>query len=134
MNETDLFAFPTLDPGVQTTIRVAYGVLQALTLGAALPHARRYFLSERWGGYAQSRPAIDAVQNPIVGSVVGAVWIAAVVGLIAGRWIVTSAAVNLALAYYFFIRMRWSGVLRGMGAPGFISFWLAAAVFLLELT
>src|SRR4029079_15934873 len=87
-----------------------------------------------WGGYAQSRPAIDAVQNPVVAPILGAIWLAAVVALIAGQWTVTAAAINLALSYYFFIRMRWSGVLRGMGAPGFISFWLGAAVFLLELT
>jgi hypothetical protein len=30
--------------------------------------------------------------------------------------------------------MRWRSVLRGMGAPGFITFWLGGAVFLLELT
>jgi hypothetical protein len=30
--------------------------------------------------------------------------------------------------------MRWKGALRGMGAPGFMTYWLAAAVFLLEYT
>ena len=28
--------------------------------------------------------------------------------------------------------MRWKGILRGMGAPGFMTYWLALATFLLE--
>lgn len=134
MLSPDPLLFPTLSPDVQVWIRVAYGVLQALTLIAALPHARRYFLSERWGGYAQSRLSIDAVQNPVVGAAVLVMWLSAAVSLAAGRAVLMAAAVNVVLCYYFFIRMRWSGVLRGMGAPGFIAFWLGAAVFMLELT
>ena len=26
--------------------------------------------------------------------------------------------------------MRWKGILRGMGAPGFIAYWVGTAVFL----
>ena len=48
-----------------------------------------------------------------------------------GPW---AALVNLVLCRYFFIHMRWKGVLRGMGAPGFMAYWLALAVFLLEYT
>lgn len=126
--------FPTLSPEMQSLIRVSYGVLQLLTLVSALPHARRYFRSERWGGYAQSSRAVDAVQNPTVSSALLGLWLVSVVAVIAGRAVVAAAAVNLVLCYYFFIRMRWRGALRGMGAPGFMSFWLSAAVFLLELT
>ena len=35
------------------------------TLAGTLPHARRYFLSERWGGYGQRAFIVDAVQNPL---------------------------------------------------------------------
>ena len=115
-------------------IRVAYGVLLLLTIGAALPHAHRYFRSERWGGYAQSSPWVDAVQNPYVAPWLLAAWVAAALGLIFGRFVVAAAGVNLLLCHYFFIRMRWRGVLRGMGAPGFITFWLGAVIFFLELT
>lgn len=128
------FGFPTLSPDIQAFVRAAYGVLMLLTLGAALPHARRYFRSEKWGGYAQSSPAVDAIQNPIVGSVLLACWIAAAVALVLGRAVVLAATVNLVVCYYFFVRMRWRSVTRGMGAPGFIAFWLGAAVWLLELT
>ena len=40
--------------------------------------------------------------------------------------------VNLLLCRYCFIAMRWKGVRRGMGAPGFITYWIAACVFFLE--
>jgi hypothetical protein len=125
---------PSLSAEVQAFIRVAYGVLQLLTIVSALPHAARYFRSERWGGYAQSSVSVDAVQNPVVGVAVMVVWLCSAVGLVIGRFVVAAAFANLAISYYLFIRMRWRGVLRGMGAPGFMSFWLGAAVFLLELT
>jgi hypothetical protein len=54
--------------------------------------------------------------------------------LILGRHTVAAALFNLVLCHYFFIWMRWRGVLRGMGAPGFLCYWLGLAVFLLELT
>lgn len=115
-------------------IRAAYGTLLLLTLAAALPHARRYFRSERWGGYAQSSPWVDAIQNPYIAPWLLAAWIASALALIAGQFVVVAAGLNLLLCHYFFIRMRWRGVLRGMGAPGFITFWLGAVVFFLELT
>jgi hypothetical protein len=41
---------PELGVATQALIRVAYGVLMTATLVQALPEARRFFLSERWGG------------------------------------------------------------------------------------
>ena len=131
---SDSLLAPTLSLDLQAAIRVAYGILMLLTLGAALPHARRYFRSEKWGGYARSSPLVDAIQNPVVIPVVLALWVLAAVGLIAGRAVLPSALVNLVFCYYFFNRLRWKSVSRGMGAPGFISLWLGAAVLLLELT
>src|SRR5437870_1959347 len=120
-----VFAFdtgflPALSADMQAFIRVMYGFLQLLTIAAALPHAARYFGSERWGGYAQSSAWVDAVQNPVVGSAVIASWICATVCLVIGRFVVAAALANLAINYYLFISMRWRGVLRGMGAPGFM--------------
>jgi hypothetical protein len=60
------------------------------------------------------------------------VWAGAAVCLIVGRWTVAASLVNLLLCRYFFIAMRWKGVLRGMGAPGFMTYWMAACVFFLE--
>ena len=115
-------------------LRVAYGALLLATLISALPHARRYFLSERWGGYAKSSGWVDWLHNPVAMPIVLAVWMASAACLVAGIGVVWAAGVNLALCHYFFIQMRWRGVLRGMGAPGFIAYWLGAAVFIVELT
>lgn len=131
---TQDFFRPQLSIETQAFIRVAYGVLMAGTLVTTLPHWRRFFVSERWGGYAKSARDVDPIQNPIVAPLVIAVWLLANVLLAVGRWSVWVALINLGLCYYFFVRMRWKGVLRGMGAPGFMSYWLGAAVFLLELT
>jgi hypothetical protein len=125
---------PDLGIGTQALTRVAYGVLMTATLLQALPEARRFFQSERWGGYAKSQPDVDLIQNPFVMPVLLAAWMTAAVSLTAGWWMPWPAVVNLILCRYFFIHMRWKGVLRGMGAPGFIAYWLAAVVTLLEVT
>mgnify|MGYP003348092128 CR=1 FL=1 len=65
---------PHLSAPAEAFIRSAYGVLVLLTLVQALPEARRFFLSERWGGYARSSPGLDAVQNPVVMPAVLAIW------------------------------------------------------------
>ena len=113
---------------------MAYGALLLGTLLQALPHWRRFFMSERWGGYAKSGRDVDAIQNPIVSPLVAVVWFICAALIITGHWSVVAALVNLLLCRYFFVRMRWKGVLRGMGAPGFMSYWLASVVFLLEYT
>jgi hypothetical protein len=125
---------PDLSPHLQAFVRTAYGCLLLLTLAWALPHWRRFFLSERWGGYAESKRSVDLVQNPIVMPILLAIWFASAGALTVGRWTLLASLVNLVVCRYFFVAMRWNGVLRGMGAPGLITYWLAAAVFLLEYT
>lgn len=125
---------PDLGIATQALIRVAYGALMTATLLQALPEAKRFFLSERWGGYAKSQTDVDLLQNPFVMPALFALWMWAAVALAAGWWMPWSAVVNLILCRYFFIHMRWKGVLRGMGAPGFIAYWLGAVVTLLEVT
>lgn len=125
---------PEISDGVVAFIRVVYGALLLGTIIGTLPSARRFFLSERWGGYARSSPGVDAVHNPLVMPIVLALWLLCAALLMAGQWVIAVAALNLVLARYFCIWMRWRGVLRGMGAPGFMTYWLAVAVFLLEAT
>jgi hypothetical protein len=91
-------------------------------------------MSERWQGYAQSSWDVDLVQNPFVHPLVMISWFLCALALVFGRWTVLAALINLLLCRYFFVHMRWKGVLRGMGAPGYMTYWLAAAVFLLEYT
>jgi hypothetical protein len=125
---------PSISPAVADALRMGCGVLMLITLIRLLPDARRYFLSERWGGYGERGWRVDPVQNPVVLPVLLTAWIGACIALTAGWSPTIAAAINLGCCYYFFIAMRWRGVLRGLGAPGFIATWLAAAVFLIELT
>ena len=104
------------------------------TLLWALPHWRRFFMSEKWGGYADSSREIDFSHNPVSTFVVAVLWFSSVVFMTLGIWPTAAALINLIFCYYFFVRMRWKGILRGMGAPGFMAFWLGAVVFLLEYT
>ena len=129
---SDSFLYPSLGPAVLDVIRSAYAFLLTATLVAALPHARRYFLSERWGGYAERGRWTDRVQNPVVLPLIMAVWLTASVALFVNRAVMPAACINVVFCRYFFIQMRWRGVLRGMGAPGFMAYWLGVAVLLLE--
>ena len=129
-----MFFFPELSASTHAFIRTGYGVLMLATLTQALPEARRFFVSERWSGYAKSSRGVDAVQNPVVMPAVMAIWLAAALAITLGWASPWAALVNLALCRYFFIHMRWKGVLRGMGAPGFLAYWMGLAVFLLEYT
>lgn len=103
-----------------------------LTLTMTLPHARRFFASERYGGYAKSTRFSDAAQSPAGITLILIVWLAAAVALIIGFQTIIFALINLAFCYYFFVQTRWKSILRGMGAPGFMTCWLAALVFFLE--
>ena len=126
--------YPQLSFTTQGFFRVVYGLLLLGHLILLLPHARRFFMSERWKGYAQSSWDVDAIQNPLVHPLVMIIWFGCAIALIFGRWTIVAALINLLLCRYFFVHMRWKGVLRGMGAPGFMTYWLSAAVFLLEYT
>ena len=126
--------FPDLSAATQSFVRSAYGLLMIATLLQALPEARRFFMSERWGGYAKSSAGVDAIQNPRVLPWLLALWIAVAVALVPGWMTPWPALVNLVLCRYLFVHMRWKSVLRGMGAPGFIAYWVGFAVFLLEYT
>lgn len=128
----DAFFTPRLSEPAQALLRISYGALQLLFLLQALPVARWFFVSERWGGYAKSHPLVDRIQNPRTLILVMAAWFASAIGLTAGVETVLCAFVNLLLCRYFFVHMRWKGVLRGGGAPGHMNYWIAACVFFLE--
>lgn len=124
--------YPELSLEAQALFRVAYGILLLGHLILLLPHSRRFFMSERWSGYAKSSWDTDAFQNPVVQPLVMILWFGSALALVFGKWAVVAALVNLLFCRYFFVHMRWKGVLRGMGAPGFMTYWLSAALFLLE--
>lgn len=66
--------YPQLSASTQAFIRAGYGLLMIATLVQALPEARRFFLSERWGGYARSSRDVDAFQNPVAMPLLMAIW------------------------------------------------------------
>lgn len=124
---------PDLSATTIAAIRIGYGVTLFFTLILLLPHWRRFFLSERWGGYGVSCRFVDAAHNPYVFPVVATMWLTAAATLTTGIYPLASSLVNLVICRYYFVSMRWKGALRGLGAPGFMTYWLGWAVFLLEL-
>lgn len=130
----DGFLAPTLAIATQALIRRLYGVLLLLTVGQAATQRRRFLCSERWAGYTQSGWLADRLQSPAASWILISTWTASALGLVFDIAPIWCALVNLVIARYFFIYLRWRSVLRGMGAPGFFTYWLAAVVFLLELT
>lgn len=131
---TDNFATETarLGPEVWTVIRFSYGLLLLGTVLYTLPHWRRFYLSERWGGYAQSTRVTDAIQNPTVVPWLMTLWITCAALIAVGKWTLAATAINLLLCRYFFVQMRWQSLTRGQGAPGFMTWWMGVAVFLIE--
>jgi hypothetical protein len=107
---------PSIGPSVADALRIGCGVLMLATLVRLVPDARRYFLSERWGGYGERGWRVDLIQNPVVMPALLMAWMGACIALAAGWSPTIAAAINLACCYYFFITMRWRGVLRGLGA------------------
>jgi hypothetical protein len=125
------FFHPALSVNVQAFMRTAYGVLMVATLLITLPNPR-FFLSERWGGYSKSARDVDLIQRPSTYPIVMTVWLGANLAIMLGQWSVWASLVNLLLCRYFFVYMRWKGVARGMGAPGFMTYWMGLGIFLLE--
>lgn len=128
------FLSPSLALGTQVLIRRAYGVLLLLTIAQAATQRRRFLCSERWAGYTQTSAIADWIQSPRASLALIAAWTACALGLVFDVVPVWCALINLIIARYFFVHLRWRSVLRGMGAPGFFTYWLGAVVFLLELT
>ena len=122
-----------LSLSTQTVLRTVYGALLIGTLMNALPR-RRYFLSERWNGFSESDKLVDVVQSPIGAAIVSTIWIVCALGLTFGVHTVVCAILNVLFSYYFFISQRWRSVARGMGAPGFMTYWLGVAVLLTEFS
>ncbi|HKB13960.1 MAG TPA: hypothetical protein VKD69_25020, partial [Vicinamibacterales bacterium] len=125
---------PELSAQAQAFVRIAYGLLLFATLLWALPSGRRFFVSERWRGYAESAPALDRLHSRAMYPLLMATWMFCALLLVIGRATVAAALGAVVLSRHYFIRMRWKSALRGMGAPGFMSYWLGVAVLLLECT
>ncbi|MGE0763256.1 MAG: hypothetical protein AB7N80_08260 [Bdellovibrionales bacterium] len=125
---------PELSLTVEVLIVKAYVALMLLTLITLIPMWRRYFTTARWDGYIESTPLRDRLYSPLTAWILLAVWTASLLAMwmnAAGPW---AALLNAAICYHFFIRQRWCSLLRGMGAPGFMSWWIAMAILGLQLS
>lgn len=125
--------FPPLPFETQAFIRATYGVLMFLFFSIMLPYSRVYFTSQKYGGCIERLPWTDALLTPWGYRLLMLVWMGTSLMLVFNIKTVPASLLNLALCYTFFIRMRWTSPLRGMGAPGFISYWMGAFIFLMEL-
>jgi hypothetical protein len=127
-----LFFYGELSLSMQAFVRISYALLLFATLLMTLGPSRWFFTSERYGGYAKSGFLADRMQNPAVLPWLFGLWFGCAVMMAAGFYTVWFSFINLLLCRYFFIQTRWKSILRGMGAPGFMTYWLGACVFFLE--
>jgi hypothetical protein len=123
---------PQISDAVIAALRIGYGCLLLGLFAISGPQWNRFFLSEKWGGYARSSRIEDILQSPLAAQLIRAVWVICAIALITNMNPLLAAFTNLLICRYYFVEMRWKGVLRGMGAPGFMTYWLGFAVLLLQ--
>ncbi len=124
----------SLSWSVQALVRSGFAVCMLGMLLLSLPSARRFFGSEKYGGYADDEKLLNVIFSPLGRVVFLAVWIASACWLLVDRHTVLASLVCLLSCRFCFISLRWRSISRGMGAPGFMLYWLAALVFFLEYT
>jgi hypothetical protein len=124
----------SLSWSVQALIRSGFALCMLGMLLLSLPSARRFFGSEKFGGYADDEPFLNVVFSPLGRVVLLAAWFASACWLLVDKQTVLASLVCLLCCRFCFISLRWRSISRGMGAPGFMLYWLAALVFFLEYT
>jgi hypothetical protein len=124
--------FPTLSLETQAFIRTAYGILMFLFFLIMLPYNRVYFTCQKYGGCIENLPWTERFLTPLGHKILMLLWMTTAAMLAFNIQTVWFSLLNLVLCHTFFIRMRWTSPLRGMGAPGYISYWIGAFIFLME--
>jgi hypothetical protein len=109
------------------------GIMQLLFFAQMIPHLKLALLSSAYGGYGDDRRVTRTIQSPPVLVVSSILWVASCLLLIGDKWLLAAAVSQLLIAQYAFIRVRWSSLSRGCGAPGFCSYWLSLASAVLAL-
>lgn len=120
------FIHPGFSPGAEALLRVVAGALLFIQGLVTLPHAWRFYSTERYRGYTDSTPFRDIVLHPAGVAIIEFVWLASTLCIAFDRWTFVAALLNFLIARYFFVNLRWHGILRGMGAPGHMNQWLSA--------
>lgn len=119
---------------VQDLIRAGFAFCTLGMLMLSLPNAHRFFGTARERGYADDGPWLSVLLSPWIRAVVLSSWIAAACWLWDDKHTVFAAGVCLFWSRLFFVALRWRSLSRGMGAPGYMLYWLSALVFFLEWT
>lgn len=119
---------------IQAIIRVGFALCMLGTLLLSLPSANRFFGTEEYRGYAEDGPLLSIIFSPLGRPLFLAAWISSCLWLIVDQHTVLSSLVALVCCRFCFVALRWRSLSRGMGAPGFMLYWLAALVFFLEYT
>lgn len=119
---------------VQALIRNGFALCMLGTLALSLPNAHRFFGTAKRRGYADDGPWLSLLLSPWGRAIMLSSWIAAACWLWNDQRTVLAAAVCLFWCRLFFVALRWKSLSRGMGAPGYMLYWLSALVFFLEYT
>lgn len=124
----------SLSWSVQALVRNGFAICTLGMLLLSLPNAHRFFGTEKTNGYADDEPFLNILLSRWGRVLVLASWFAAACWLLVDRYTVPAALICLVWSRFFFVALRWRSISRGMGAPGFMLYWMAALVFFLEWT
>lgn len=119
---------------VQILLRVGLAFCTLGAIGLTLPQANRFLGTAKRGGYIEDSPWLTPLFSPVGRAVILSSWTAAACWLLLGSHTIPAACLSLVWSRTLFIHLRWRSLSRGMGAPGFMLYWLSALVFCLEWT
>ncbi len=123
-----------LSIAAQGAFREAYALCLVLQLAITAIGARRFFSSERYGGFVAAGRLRDAFYRPSIVYGFCALWLLSAMALLMGRYVLIAAAANVIICRFLLIGPRWNSLSRGFGAVGQITAWTGVTIFLLELT
>ena len=126
--------YTSLSFTVQSAIVWGFALCMLGTLVTTLPVAHLYWGYSPDKGYVEKRTPLDILFNPVGRALLLGSWSSACFWLLIDRHTVLASGVCLLWSRLSFLSLRWRSLSRGMGAPGFMLYWLSALVFFLEYT
>lgn len=109
-----------------------YAVIWLVEIGLTSRWLRIFFGSEVNGGYRDDFK-VRMLNGGWFQQVVIAIWGTIHIFILVSEFWQGFLAAALFLNHHHFVRERWRSLLRGMGAPGFMLYWMSAAVLLLSV-
>lgn len=114
-----------------TIYRDLYAVCLAVQILVTVPGAKRFFCSERFGGYVATGKVRDLLYRPAIVYPAAILWLLCAVGLLFDRTALAASLGNVILCRFLLVGPRWNSLSRGFGAVGQITSWVGTAVLLL---